>query len=92
MIQEIPRRGRVVITVPTSPAKKNVTPRAVLSVDVDVSRRPVSKLTDLPACNPTRAEPMTPMMSNTTNAILNVEARERIRVAASPGVFIADAL
>jgi hypothetical protein len=92
MIHETASSGNVVITVAKSPTRNTVTPRAVLSVEDDVNKRPVSKFTDLPASNPTTTEPTIPTMSNTANAVRNVDARDRIRVIGAFDVFMADTL
>jgi len=92
MIHETASSGNVVITVAKRPTRNTVTPRAVLSVEDDVNKRPVSKLTDLPASKPTTTEPTIPTMSNTANAVRNVDARDRIRVVAAFDVFMADTL
>jgi hypothetical protein len=92
MIHEIPSNGSVVITVPTSPTKNTVTPRAVLFVEEEVNKMPVLKLIVLPAWIPRTTEPTTPATSKTTNAIRNADARERIRSNLSLRVFIAASL
>src|SRR5579862_8240070 len=75
----MPSSGIVVITVRTDPARKNVTPRAVLFFDDDVNRIAVRKVIERPASIPTMIEPMIPTTSKTTNSVRIIEARARIR-------------